>query len=53
MTDRRDEQERMDEAGGGHIDGEIERGDEADDVEADNPVEEDTLKTIDPDNAPA
>lgn len=26
---------------------------DADDLEADNPVEEDTLETVDPDNAPA
>ncbi|MGW9167265.1 hypothetical protein [Agromyces sp. NPDC055658] len=30
-----------------------ERGTHANDVEADNPVEEDTIETIDPDNAPA
>jgi hypothetical protein len=28
-------------------------GADADELEADNPVEEDTLETIDPDNAPA
>jgi len=29
-----------------------ERGPDANDVEADNPVEEDTIETVDPDNAP-
>ena len=28
-------------------------GDDANDLDADNPVEEDTLETVDPDNAPA
>lgn len=28
-------------------------GEDANDLEADNPVEEDTLETVDPDNAPA
>ncbi|MFF2389633.1 hypothetical protein [Agromyces sp. NPDC058104] len=29
------------------------RGDDPNDVEADNAVEEDTIETVDPDNAPA
>ena len=34
-------------------DGELERGDDPNDLDADNAVEEDTLETVDPDNAPA
>lgn len=34
-------------------DGGPDRGDDANDVEADNAVEEDTIETVDPDNAPA
>ncbi|GAA1778712.1 hypothetical protein [Agromyces lapidis] len=35
------------------VDGGPERGEDANDVEADNAVEEDTIETVDPDNAPA
>ncbi|MFF2274643.1 hypothetical protein [Agromyces sp. NPDC058126] len=50
--------EHPDEAGrldreGEPADGGPDRGDDANDVEADNAVEEDTIETVDPDNAPA
>ena len=35
------------------IDGGLERGDDPNDLDADNAVEEDTIETVDPDNAPA
>ena len=35
------------------IDGGLERGDDPNDVDADNAVEEDMIETVDPDNAPA
>ena len=34
-------------------DGGLERGDDPNDLDADNAVEEDTIETVDPDNAPA
>ena len=34
-------------------DGGLERGDDPNDLDADNAVEEDTLESVDPDNAPA
>ena len=37
----------------GDADGALERGDDVDDLDADNAVEEDMLETVDPDNAPA
>lgn len=37
----------------GHTDAGLERGDDPNDLDADNAVEEDTLETVDPDNAPA
>ncbi|MCD2442983.1 hypothetical protein LQ757_11940 [Agromyces sp. SYSU K20354] len=35
------------------IDGELQRGDDPNDLDADNAVEEDTIESVDPDNAPA
>ncbi|GAA1805067.1 hypothetical protein [Agromyces neolithicus] len=35
------------------VDGEIERGDDVNDLDADNAVEDDMIETVDPDNAPA
>jgi hypothetical protein len=40
-------------ATGDDTDGRLERGDEPNDLDADNAVEEDTIETVDPDNAPA
>jgi len=34
-------------------DGGLERGDDPNDLDADNAVEEDTIESVDPDNAPA
>lgn len=47
-----DEERRLDREGE-PADSGPERGDDANDVEADNAVEEDTIETVDPDNAPA
>jgi hypothetical protein len=35
------------------VDGGLERGDDPNDVDADNAVEEDMIEAVDPDNAPA
>jgi hypothetical protein len=35
------------------VDGELHEGTDANDLDADNAVEEDTIETVDPDNAPA
>ena len=35
------------------VDGELHRGPDANDLDADNAVEEETIETVDPDNAPA
>ncbi|GAA1751622.1 hypothetical protein [Agromyces humatus] len=35
------------------IDGEIERGPDVNDLDADNAVEDDMVESVDPDNAPA
>lgn len=51
-SERPDEADRLDREGE-PADGGPERGRDANDVEADNAVEEDTIETIDPDNAPA
>ena len=40
-------------ASGDEADGGLERGDDPNDLDADNAVEEDTIETVDPDNAPA
>jgi hypothetical protein len=40
-------------ATGDDTDGRLERGDDPNDVDADNAVEEDMIETVDPDNAPA
>jgi len=40
-------------ATGDETDGRVERGDDTNDLDADNAVEEDTIETVDPDNAPA
>ena len=40
-------------ASGDDADGELERGDDPNDLDADNAVEEDMIETVDPDNAPA
>ena len=56
---RRDPNERTPDVGGPDAEQENEASDleeaqeDADELEADNPVEADTLETIDPDNAPA
>lgn len=36
-----------------HIDGELQRGDDPNDLDADNAVEDDMIEAVDPDNAPA
>ena len=57
---RRDPDEQTPDVGGPDAEQENEASDleaaqeeDADELDADNPVEEDTLETIDPDNAPA
>lgn len=52
MTDPRESTERHD-ADELHPDGEVEQGPGANDLDADNAVEQDSIETIDPDNAPA
>lgn len=36
-----------------HPDGEVEQGPDTNDLDADNAVEQDSIETVDPDNAPA
>ncbi|WP_160329731.1 hypothetical protein [Microterricola viridarii] len=50
MTDRRDDQIAADDSDGAK---QAAPGEDIDDLTADNEVEEDTVATVDPDNAPA
>ena len=52
MTDPREFTERRD-ADEVRPDGEVEEGPDTNDLDADNAVEQDSIETVDPDNAPA